>query len=168
MNNIDIANGLVFHRLGIRKDTFENRLIAQKKIYLLQSLGTVLGYHYNWYLHGPYSPSLTSYMYANLDWMQECDSTFAKYKLSNKTEDNIRRVNELAQRSDNANLDEADWYELLASLHYIYQNRRSWAVDGEKGIFKKLQQYKPQYSEQQCQVASDALRKEGFYEVNRA
>ena len=55
MNNIDIANGIVFQKMEISKESFEDRLICQKKIYLLQSLGTDLGYTYNWYVRGAYS-----------------------------------------------------------------------------------------------------------------
>lgn len=167
MTNMDIAKCLLFHQLGIRKDTFkdvfEDRLIAQKKIYLLQSLGTDLGYYYSWYLHGPYSPSLTSYMYSNLDWMQESESILANYKLSSKTNENVRRVNELAQQPENdTNLGQSDWYELLASIHYIHKNRKSWAVTGKEEIFKKLQQYKPQYSKEQCEMAFGVLCEKGF------
>ena len=40
-------------------DTFMDRLIMQKAVYLAQAAGVNLGYYYHWYLHGPYSPSLT-------------------------------------------------------------------------------------------------------------
>ena len=39
--------------------TFEGRLVLQKTIYLLQSFDIRLGYQFNWYLHGVYSPGLT-------------------------------------------------------------------------------------------------------------
>ena len=38
---------------------FDGRLRFQKTIQLLQSFGIDLGYHYNWYLRGPYCPDLT-------------------------------------------------------------------------------------------------------------
>ena len=40
-------------------DTFDGRLGFQKTIHLLQSFGIDLGYYYNWYLRGPYCPTLT-------------------------------------------------------------------------------------------------------------
>ena len=40
-------------------DDFDGRLRFQKTIQLLQSFGIDLGYHYNWYLRGPYCPDLT-------------------------------------------------------------------------------------------------------------
>ena len=163
MNNIDIANALVFRALDIRKETFSDRLIAQKKMYLLQVLGIDLGYHYSWYLHGPYSPSLTSYIYANLDWMQESEESLASYRLSDQARDSVQRVNGLAQKAAQEHLEKAAWYELLASLHYIYKNNKSWAVKAPDEVFEKLRQYKPQYSKAQCQVAFDVLCREGFY-----
>jgi len=39
--------------------SFDNRLKYQKLIYLVQNSGLSLGYGYNWYVRGPYSPSLT-------------------------------------------------------------------------------------------------------------
>ena len=165
MNNIDIANALIFQHLGIHKDNFDDRLIAQKKIYLLQVLGIDLGYHYNWYLHGPYSPSLTNYMYANWDWIQESEEVLRPYKLSDRASDNVQRVNRLAQQSTKADLGEAAWYELLASLHYIYQNSKSWAVKGIDEAFEKLRQYKPQYSEEQCRMAFNILCQEGLCKI---
>lgn len=39
-------------------DTFDGRLKFQKTVHILQSFGIHLGYYYNWYLRGPYSPDL--------------------------------------------------------------------------------------------------------------
>ena len=39
-------------------DNFNNRLIYQKVIYLMQNFGLSLGYGYSWYVKGPYSPDL--------------------------------------------------------------------------------------------------------------
>ncbi len=44
---------------NLNMDTFDGRLRFQKKVQLLQSFGFDLGYDYNWYLRGPYSPELT-------------------------------------------------------------------------------------------------------------
>lgn len=31
MNNIDIANGIIFEKMGISKDSFDERIICQKR-----------------------------------------------------------------------------------------------------------------------------------------
>ena len=163
MNNIDIANGIVFQKLKISKDSFDERLICQKKIYLLHSLGTDLGYTYNWYVRGPYSPALTTYIYANLDVLASSD--FSDYKLAEIAERNIQCVNNLetGKRSD---FTTASWYELLASLLYIHNNRESWEIDDqENSLFLTLIKYKPQYNEEQCQYAFKVLVDERFVEM---
>jgi len=45
--------------LPFRIDSFMDRLIMQKAVYLAQAAGVHLGYYYHWYLYGPYSRSLT-------------------------------------------------------------------------------------------------------------
>lgn len=160
MNNIDIAKGIVFQKLGIKNDSFEDRLISQKKIYLLQSLGTDLGYEYNWYVRGPYSPSLTNYIYNNIDVLSVSD--FSKYKLSAIAEKNLDLVNKLSELKSETNLSTSSWYELLASLLYIKNNSSSWGVSNSDSIFEKLIDYKPQYSNQQCKSAYDVLIKQGL------
>lgn len=164
MNNIDIANGMVFQKLKISKDSFDERLICQKKIYLLQSLGTNLGYTYNWYVRGPYSPVLTTYIYANLDVLTSSD--FSDYKLATIAERNIQCVNNLEKKKEEPDFTTASWYELLASLLYIHNNRESWKIDDQgNSLFLTLIKYKPQYNEKQCQYAFKVLVDERFVEM---
>ena len=58
-----ILGGLL-HRIGHFEPLhfeadFNERLILQKTIYLMQSFNLFIGYHFNWYIRGPYSPVLT-------------------------------------------------------------------------------------------------------------
>lgn len=160
MNNIDIANGIVFQKMAISKDSFDDRLICQKKIYLLQALGTDLGYAYNWYVRGPYSPSLTNYVYTNLDVLENND--FSKYKLSKKAQDNVDKVNGLIN-SIRQDFYGASWYEILASLLYIYNNKESWGIKNSKEeLFDTLINAKPQYTKEQCGYAFNVLENNGF------
>jgi len=164
MNNIDVANGIIFQKLKISKDSFDDRLICQKKIYLLQSLGTDLGYSYNWYVRGPYSPILTNYVYNNLDLLSS--SNFEGYTLSETAERNVSIVNSLID-SKKADLGEVFWYELLASLLYIIKNKKSWNVDDNdlSSLFSTLIRFKPQYNKEQCEYALSVLKDKGFVEL---
>ena len=122
-----------------------------------------MGYTYNWYVRGPYSPALTTYIYANLDVLASSD--FSDYKLAEIAERNIQCVNNLetGKRSD---FTTASWYELLASLLYIHNNRESWEIDDqENSLFLTLIKYKPQYNEEQCQYAFKVLVDERFVEM---
>ena len=161
MNRIDVANGIVFRKMCIKIDSFDSRLISQKKIYLLQSLGTDLGYSYNWYVRGPYSPALANYLFSNLDVLEKID--YSQYKLSKNAEDNIEKINKLGEDLKDTSLSLAKWYELLASLLYIKKNKLSWKLDGtEKSLFDTLYKEKPQYTEAQCRCAFETLRNYGF------
>lgn len=148
MTNIDIANGIVFQAMSISNDSFDNRIIAQKKIYLLQELGIDIGYSYNWYLRGPYSPDLTTYIYNNIDMLK--DQQFSDVKLTDKAQVAINTVNGFAS-SKPSSLSVASWYELLASIHYIICKMKSAEP------CKKLISLKPQYSEEQYNIAHELL-----------
>lgn len=163
MNNIDIANGIVFKKMEIGKESFDARIICQKKIYLLQSLGTDLGYSYNWYVRGPYSPMLANYVYTNIELLS--NTNFDSYKISKDAEKNIAKVNNLqAKKTEDFTL--ATWYELLASLLYIENNRESWKLENNKeAIFDTLIKYKPMFNLKQCQYAFGVLLDEGFAEA---
>lgn len=64
MEGPQIRLKLVLDHLGISPDvsTLQNRICIQKAIFLAKYAGVDLGYSYNWYVHGPYSPELTSVM----------------------------------------------------------------------------------------------------------
>ena len=154
MTNIDIANGLVFQALGISKDTFDDRLLSQKKIFLLQELGVNLGYTYNWYVHGPYSPDLTTYIFNKLDVLKEED--FSDYRFSEAVQEKVETVNALAAKKPGA-LSMCSWYELLASVLYI---KRKWK---KEDVFASLVKHKPKFSEEQFEAAVQELRAVGCY-----
>lgn len=162
MNTIDIANGIVFQKLGVSKDAFDDRLICQKKIYLLQSLGTDLGYSYNWYVRGPYSPALTTYVYNNLDVLSTC--SFDEIRLNDQAQRNIMTVNKLREERPD-DLSVSLWYELLASILYISKNSKSWRNDGsDESLSKELIKMKPRFTMQHCECALASLRRAGFCE----
>lgn len=154
MTNIDIANGLIFQALGVSKDTFDDRLISQKKVFLLQELGVNIGYSYNWYVRGPYSPDLTTYIFNNLDVLKEQD--FSNYRFSDTVQGKIDSVNALADTKPDS-LSIPSWYELLASVLYIH---KKWK---KKDVFTSLIQYKPQYTHDQFDAAVKELSALGCY-----
>lgn len=61
-NKVDALGGLL-KRIGNFdpndfKSNFNDRLILQKTIYLMEHFGLNIGYYFSWYLRGPYSPAL--------------------------------------------------------------------------------------------------------------
>jgi len=161
MNKIEIANGMIFQALDIRnKDTFEARLVCQKKIYLLQESGIDLGYGYNWYIKGPYSPNLSTYIYNNLDDFMKTD--FSNYHISSNVTEKINRINSI-EESKPKDLNKSAWYELVASVLYIYKNHVSWRISSSfDEVFSKLEQYKPQFNWEQFIEAVKVLKEKEF------
>ena len=99
--------------------TFANRLIYQKTIYLLQFSGISLGYRFNWYIRGPYSPELTETIYKiDNDKSIFPDSSSIRFKNQNDLEQKTRHFLEaLGENAKNP-----EFLEILASLAYIREN----------------------------------------------
>ena len=162
MDTRDVANGIVFTRLNLSIDTFENRLIAQKKIYLLQGLGTDLGYSYNWYIRGPYSPALSKYICSNYEMLSDAD--YSKFSLVGNTETNIKTVN-IIKNFNMYGMGTGDWYELLASILYLYHNYESFGIKKlcKDTLIEKIGILKPTYSRDECSHGIRILSEYGFF-----
>ena len=159
MKSIDIANGIIFQLMDIKIDSFDERIISQKKIYLLQYLGTDLGYVYDWYLRGPYSPELSKYLYNKLDVLKNTD--FSQYQLVEKPQSNVNIVNTLGD-FNRIGISLSSWYELLASLVYINANKESWHIANKSELIMTLIKHKPQFNETQCKDALNTLKYRGI------
>ncbi len=134
-----LANILnLLHYDTINTDEFNNRIIYQKIVYLLQYLGISLGYRFNWYIRGPYSPLLTRTLY-NLSENSELQQSGREKQLKNVDEIE-RRIAELQKVVDRHH-DDAMFLEILASLAYIKRsNPRKYTHDN---IIEKLYMQKP-------------------------
>jgi len=118
---------------------FDSRLKLQKIVYLLQASGLSLGYGYNWYVRGPYSPSLTKTLYK----IYENKDVFEQSKeIRFKNHNNI--VNSLTEFKGKLgeNINDTLYLEVLASLHYINKVTFSGNVEYEQ-LKNKLLNAKP-------------------------
>ena len=107
-----------FHILGLERPNmkkFDDRLRLQKIVYLLRGYGIHLGYGFNWYVHGPYSPKLADDGYAIDDDIFENGRDI--------TLNDERRVtdslNSFKDFIGEDNFKDPLYLEILASLHYI-------------------------------------------------
>jgi hypothetical protein len=119
MDRQQIALRLAADGLGLdfKIGSFQDRLILQKAMYLVQAAGVHLGYHYQWYLHGPYSPSLTRDEYAvAADCAQGLDDSkgWSLDRQSRKRLEDLRGLVKPRKRADLARE-----LELLASVHFL-------------------------------------------------
>jgi uncharacterized protein YwgA len=134
-------------------NTKDDRLRVQKAIYLGQLSCVDLGYRYNWYVHGPYSPSLTQDYYA-LDGLSESERQQAEAaELNQPTKAKLGVVRPLLQVPSTVQLAIHQWLELLCSWHYL----RRVAGYSEQKATETLQQQKSHVA-QYAAVADQMLR----------
>ena len=107
---------------------FGERLVLQKKIFLLKELGFDLGYSFSLYKRGPYCSELTADGY----------TLMAKEEIEKKNITN-NAINTLLEISKGHESD-IYWFELIATL--VYLNRTS-KINGKKLLREKLIEYKP-------------------------
>lgn len=92
--------------------SFDERLIFQKTIYLLQAFGLYIGIPFSWYLHGPYSTILAKHGYA----LAKKFETTNIVRFTTATSEN--RFNEFIGFLGDRSRD-AKWLEALASIHFL-------------------------------------------------
>lgn len=118
------------------KTNFDNRLIYQKMIYLLQSSGVSLGYGFTWYVRGPYSTGLTQALF-DID-----DETFkdAQNLEFVNNDEILRRIHKVRDNLEKYNNDPT-YLEVLGSLVFIIKSSGKNMSDEE--LKKVLLQKKP-------------------------
>lgn len=136
--------------------SFDDRLILQKTIYLVQARGIHLGYYYHWYLYGPYCPSLTRDLYAILSEGKYADEECERWKLDKGSSTRLKKLTPLFSESDTKTL--ADTLELLASVHFLVE-RKQVAGGNAKQIRRILKRYEKTFSLEQIRQALGDLRK---------
>lgn len=120
-------------------EEFSIRLQLQKIIYLLQASGLSLGYGFNWYVRGPYSPDLAQALfeiYRNETLYEE--SKDIKFKNHDDIIANLENFKD--ELGDDIN--NITYLEVLASLHYI--NKVIFSGKGSfSDLIKRLLEAKP-------------------------
>ena len=148
MNKGRILLKLILDEINLGKlelDTFPKRLNLQKRIYLLQLTGIDLGYRYNWYLRGPYCPSLTQDTFLLKEEIGANEKDHEEYKLNSMTNKKIGKAKEIWEAPNAPSIKAGSWVELLASLHYLKHIAWPRSVSKED-IFKKLIKAKPRFA----------------------
>lgn len=126
MEQTQIALKLVLEATGVGTDigTVDRRKTVQKAVYLAKAAGVHLGYHYNWYLKGPYSPSLTRDYYPLADAVGTPADDSAGYALQDAVLTRLDGIKPAFVVPDGVDLEMGDWLELLASVHFLLTKRR--------------------------------------------
>ncbi|WP_276260636.1 hypothetical protein [Haloglomus litoreum] len=115
--------GGIIKRVGeFSNRSLEGRKKFQKTIYLIQAAGIDLGYEYNWYVHGPYSPELARVGYRLEEMYEDVSPT----KFSD--EEIEGRFQEVLQFLDPIK-DDVEKLEAAASLHWLSENNEDLPHD---------------------------------------
>jgi uncharacterized protein YwgA len=102
----------------------QDRLRTQKGVYLGQLTGVDLGYRYNWYVYGPYSPALAQDYYALAALPTGEKQQVQQASLNEETKVKLARARPLLAVPADVALDVASWLELLCSSHYLRRVNR--------------------------------------------
>ncbi len=146
-------------KLPFKIDSFEDRLILQKAVYLAQTAGINLGYYYQWYLYGPYSPSLTQDEYAiDMDISTGLDES-RKWKLDDASRRRLGEIQAIFTEPQRNKLRRK--LELLASVHFLI-DRKQVPGANTKQITETLKRFNKDFSEEEVNGALGGLKTYGL------
>lgn len=146
--------------LDFKIDSFRDRLILQKAIYLVQAAGVHLGYYYQWYLYGPYSPSLTRDEYAvAADHAQGLDDSKG-WSLDKQSRKKLEDLRGLVKSKDRAHL--ARNLELLASVHFLIARQQVAKPDDDQQIADVLKRFGKDFDREDVKRARRELSEHGL------
>ena len=106
--------GVIKRVSNFNMETLNGRKIFQKTTYLIQAFGIELGYEFNWYLYGVYSPDLADVGYK----LQDIYDDVSESKFTN--EENEKRFQEFLEFITPM---KEDVHRLMinSSLHYLQE-----------------------------------------------
>ncbi|MCJ7778922.1 MAG: hypothetical protein MUP16_11495 [Sedimentisphaerales bacterium] len=159
MDRQQIGLKLAIDGLGLpfKIDTFEGRLILQKAVYLAQAAGVHLGYYYQWYLHGPYSPSLTRDEYDIAEELARDMDDFKSWKLDADSLSTLKWLQKLVPERQKRRRK----LELLASVHFLIERKQVQGRDVSQ-LSDILRRYNKDFSQDEIQQALEALDEYGL------
>jgi len=130
-------------------DQFDDRLRLQKIVFLARKLGHDLGYSYNWYARGPYSPSLTRILFTahKQDQLVLVDS-----ELTSDERDIVKGLKGFLQKD----MEDPNVLELLASVWYFIR-RRPYTRKERNELIDSIVQIKPKLSRNDVERAYDRI-----------
>jgi len=163
---------LLMGELGVdpKLETFRDRLILQKSVYLLQGLGLPTKFGYGWYLRGPYSPALTRAVFQEVvEAERHEEASHEDYLLASETREQVSVLKRLRRQALEVGLAEDKWLELLASMHF-YKNAMYFPQEvsckrgDAKWLYGKLPVGKKEsFTEEQAMKAKETLSSAGIW-----
>jgi hypothetical protein len=167
MDRQQIGLKLALDALGLDLDlsTFDSRLILQKTVYLVQAARVDLGYTFNWYRRGPYSPDLTNDAFAlraELTWNAD---ELKDWKLEPVFLDRLARLREVLRVIPVET--RARHLELFASVHFLLRTRQAKSSD-VAGLRTVLLRNEKDFSEPDIRQAIEDLKQHDLLPPNES
>ena len=124
MDNQQIGLMLALKQLGmdLKIESFNDRLVLQKSVMLIQKAGVNLGYSYNWHLRGPYSPGLTSDAFAITPRTSEFQQELPRWNLDQPSAEKLKKLKPLFEIPGGE--DAVPYLELRASILYVLDHEK--------------------------------------------
>lgn len=144
-------------QLGNSISTIDDRIALQKVVCLTQEAGLQLGYSFNWYVRGPYSPALASDYYQLAGARQAVESEAKKFVLTDAASAAINKVAAILDVPQGVALGRVQWLELAASIAFLMKKHRLGLHAAKTKIEKSKPQLWPHFD-----MAADRLRQAGF------
>jgi uncharacterized protein YwgA len=162
MDRQQIGLKLTLDGLGVptRLSSFSDRIVLQKAVYLAQAAGVQLGYQYNWYLRGPYSPSLTRDAFAIVAELDQAANDSEGWNLDPTSKQRLSRMKKLLESLETTEL--ARKLELLASVHFLRQ-MPAHRDKADTDLRAVLLRYGKDFSEEDIRKAVAELEQYGLY-----
>lgn len=115
-------------------DKFQDRLVIQKTVCLLEMMGMDVGYHFSLYVRGPYSPSLTEDLYSHKVEVNNLKTNYAP------NEEEKKQLHTFLDVSNNL---EPTVLEIMSTYAFLIRD----SDNNEKQAITKLKKLKSFYSE---------------------
>jgi len=143
----------------MKMDSFDDRLILQKAVYLSQAAGVDLGYFYRWYLHGPYCRAAADDGFAICEELSMGNDPAADWALDPASSKALSGLRASIQATPRVELPRK--LELLASVHYLVARRQVKGRDPRK-IVERLRRFQKDFSEEEVSTAIGEMRGHGI------
>lgn len=156
-----LAKTLEAAGIPLKVDTFDQRLILQKAVYLLQAAALHLGYRYRWYLRGPYCTEVAGDAFGIIREGRAAKDELATWGFDNVSAEKARKLKSLLDRDGESEVDKARRLELLASVLFLVKTRQT-SPDDINQTNKILNANDKHYSDEEVQAAFEELRDNGL------
>ena len=140
---------------------FDKRLEVQKAIYLLQESGADLGYHFSWYLRGPYSPTLADDAYSLLG-VQMTRFLTETEPIPQDVMQKFLNLMRIVKRKSATPKEESRWLEILSSVHFVMKHSYPRPKTEDEGIDYIARLKGNRFSKPEIEESYEILRKIGF------